>query len=320
MAINLTVTNNTRETAILNWTSDVGATSYEVWRKKAYDTDGVAITDTPVLLTTITGTHYVDDTLKDTISPLTPDIVKNTQTKRSEITMNLKTRDLGTMYVYWIKAIISETSNVQSSYEYATSTSGLKGYKYLVKRLIDDKTEPVFEDEEKWIFSESDVINVTDLEDGQYVFYTKSVDEDGNESEVNKVFFYIRNKYLNIEKHLNQVPLGVRYNNRYRGPHESKKVDFMYMQIKNNINKLKDKLTTISKYVEVKDSDGDVIEYVNTTENVTYKAAMNQIKFDETTIIERPMIKNREVLQTIEEIEIKLNDMREELKYEKRND
>ena len=322
MATILTTMNNTMETAILNWTTGyTGEVSFEIWRAVRGDTDGHLAGTPAVSIGKLTNLyHYEDDTLKDLYPPTVPEIIKNTQTKRRELTINLKSREIGTMYEYWITSSKSETVHEDSNYGFATSTAGLKGYKYLVKRLINDKTEPVLKEEEKCIFSESDIINITDLEDGQYVFYAKSIDVDGNESEVDKVFFYIRNEHLDIEKHLNQVPVGVRYNNRYRGPHESKKVDFMYMQIKNNINKLKERVTKIASYVDVVDSKSEITKYINDNPEADMKTAMQQIKFDETSMIEKPVIQTREVLQTVEEIEVKLHDIREELKYEKRND
>ena len=46
---------------------------------------------------------------------------------------------------------------------------------------------------------------------------------------------------------MNLVPHGVKYNNRYRGPHESIKANSTYVQTKYNINKLKKKLEYIEK-------------------------------------------------------------------------
>lgn len=50
---------------------------------------------------------------------------------------------------------------------------------------------------------------------------------------------------------MNSVPHGVRYNNRYRGPHESNKANSTYVQAKYNINKLKKKI----EYLELKKND-----------------------------------------------------------------
>lgn len=50
---------------------------------------------------------------------------------------------------------------------------------------------------------------------------------------------------------MNSVPHGVRYNNRYRGPHESNKANSTYIQAKYNINKLKKKI----EYLELKKKD-----------------------------------------------------------------
>ena len=41
---------------------------------------------------------------------------------------------------------------------------------------------------------------------------------------------------------MNNVPHGIKYNNRYRGPHESYKVNSSYVQARYNLNKLKDKI------------------------------------------------------------------------------
>lgn len=41
---------------------------------------------------------------------------------------------------------------------------------------------------------------------------------------------------------ISKTPQGVRYNNRYRGPHESKKINPFYSQARFNINKIKEAL------------------------------------------------------------------------------
>lgn len=83
------------------------------------------------------------------------------------------------------------------------------------------------------------------------------------------------------------VPVGVRYNHRYRGPHESKKVDFLEQQIKYNLSKLKLRVTELETYMD----------------NVTVK----------------PDYTNTDIINKIEDIEFSLADTREELKYEQRN-
>lgn len=86
---------------------------------------------------------------------------------------------------------------------------------------------------------------------------------------------------------VNQIPVGVRYNHRYRGPQESKKVDFSIMQIKYNLSKLKDRVSYLEEYME--------------------------------NVLVKPDYTNTNVLDKIEDIEIVLSDIREELEYEQRN-
>lgn len=83
------------------------------------------------------------------------------------------------------------------------------------------------------------------------------------------------------------IPVGVRYNNRYRGPHESKKQDSMIMQIKYNLNKLKARVDELESYKD----------------NVTIK----------------PNYTNSILLDNIEYLESRLSEVREVVKYEQRN-
>lgn len=282
--ITLTVTSRTKNTAILNWANTAtGITNYEIWRRHSANSDGVATGKIFTKIADVSDTSYQDEVMIDIDKPTVPEIIKNTQTKRSEILINLKTKDIGSQFEYYVVG-----DSVMSNTVTSETMSGIKGFNYLVKRLIDDKTVPLFEATEKFIFSESDAINITELVDGQYIFYAKSIDNDKNESDISNVLFYVRNQYLDIEKNINQIPTGVRYNNRYRGPHESKKVGFMYMQLKNNINILKGRMKALDI---LKDS-----------------------------IIVKPNYSNTNILESIEVIEVKLADIREELQYEKRND
>lgn len=44
-----------------------------------------------------------------------------------------------------------------------------------------------------------------------------------------------------------KTPVGVKYNNRYRGPHESYKANSTYAQARYNINKLKKRVDELEK-------------------------------------------------------------------------
>ena len=83
------------------------------------------------------------------------------------------------------------------------------------------------------------------------------------------------------------IPVGVRYNNRYRGPHESRKQDAMITQIKYNLSKLKTRVEELEIYKE----------------NITIK----------------PDYTNSILLSNIEYLESRLKEIREVVKYEQRN-
>jgi hypothetical protein len=284
MKIDLTITNNTHDKAILNWTvDDTVLRTYNVYRRISSDTDGNPTASLFDFIGSTTDKHYEDD-IKDVTPPAVPEIIKNTQVSRGEIVMNLKTRDPGTVYTYFVEA---EDTGVSSYDAYATSIAGTKGYRYYVKPIAADGSVSIWEDDSRMIFQEGDAIILSGLEDGHYMFYAKSEDKDGNLSALNNIDFYIRNKYLNIEEGINQVPVGVRYNNRYRGPHESKKTDFMYMQIRNNLSQLKKRFTSLEPQMS--------------------------------GILVKPDYTNNNLLEIIEVIENKLTDTRREIDYENRN-
>lgn len=74
----------------------------------------------------------------------------------------------------------------------------------------------------------------------------------------------------------NDIPTGVKYNNRYRGPHESIKLNHSYAQARYNINKLAKKIEYLdSKKEEVMEKPKGIepivastitmLEYINDT-------------------------------------------------------
>ena len=89
------------------------------------------------------------------------------------------------------------------------------------------------------------------LERGYWAFRVIAKDYGGNTSPVTGKTIYIDGDYETPpNKVTDRTPNAVRFNNRYRGPQESKKINAMYCQIKNNINKLNNRYNELEEKVK----------------------------------------------------------------------
>ncbi len=137
------------------------------------------------------------------------------------------------------------------------------------------------------IFTETadNFVEFSNMDNGKYIIYVYA--ELGTiKTDIVSSRFIIDNTLFKGAEYLD-VPNAIRYNNRYRGPHESKKKDFAIMEIKNNLNKLKKRVAYLDGYKE--------------------------------GFLEKPETINVQLTSLIETIESSLSDIRKELKYEQRN-
>ena len=221
------------------------------------------------------------------------DVLLNTNLKSPEIAITTQ-KEYGKIKIYFI----NNSANIRN-YEYyieacdvnnnILSTSNKAAceiannptsYMYLIK-----KADTPLSKHDVFLSTQDFYVILNNIDNGKYVIYAYAKLNDTKSSNSSKRFT-IDNTIFVTKQNLD-VPNGIRYNNRYRGPQESRKKDFSVTIIKNNLNKLKKRVEYLDKY-----KDG---------------------------LLEKPETINVHITNLIESIELSLSDIRKELKYERRN-
>lgn len=182
--------------------------------------------------------EYIDNECNDIEPPLMPDIIDSMEKGDNRIYYEFTSSDLGTDYEYYVEKAgeLKQYSNTVKAF----TKSKLKGYEYTVISTNGKRTDekPVKDD---WVFTSKTDFTHKLKYAGYNSIFIRAVDNAGNVSQS-----YIRDIYMESEMLApvirGDVPHAIKYNNRYRGPHESKKVDNLYSQLRFNINRLREKL------------------------------------------------------------------------------
>lgn len=184
-------------------------------------------------------------------------------------------------YEYYIEACdanknILSTSN-KISCEIANNPNS---YMYLIK-----KADTPLSKHDMFLSTQDFYVILNNIDNGKYVIYAYAKLNDVKSSNSSKRFVIDNTIFVTDER--TDVPNCIRYNNRYRGPQESRKKDFSTVMIKNNLSKLKKRVEYLDKYKE--------------------------------GLLEKPQTINVQITNLMESIESSLSDIRKELKYERRN-
>ncbi len=261
----------------LTWTTtDTNADHYKIYRRILETEAGTS------KIQQLSTTSYSDNsvlTAKDLKSP--------------EIPITLQ-REYGKIRISFVNNPDNIRNYVYSAYTYDANDNLLSAsnvvqicikeipdkYFYLIK-----KADVPLSKSDTFTETTDNFVEFSNMDNGKYIIYVYA-ELDTIKTDIVSSRFIIDNTLFKGAEYLD-VPNAVRYNNRYRGPHESKKKDFAIMEIKNNLNKLKKRVAYLDGYKE--------------------------------GFLEKPETINVQITSLIETIESSLSDIRKELKYEQRN-
>lgn len=289
MSIYLSASNRNNRLISLAWTSSTPVQDYEIYRRKTSDTNGNPIETNFSIVSGYNaindGKSYRDIDVWDSFNPTKPTIKKSLQTEASKITIDIYSEDIGIVYEYYIKGI-SDGETTTSAVQKVTITAGIKKYKYIYKEIISGVL-PVIQPAD-FIYTTTDPkITLTGLDTGEYVFQIIAIDDNNNESEVTETKFKIINSIFEEANTNYGIPNAVRYNHRYRGPQEHRKIDMFYSYVKSNLIELKRKVEYLEEHKK--------------------------------KVLEKPAVDNTAIILKIESTDDSLQKIREEILYEQRN-
>lgn len=265
------------DAATLSWTTtDINANHYKVCRR---------ILETDIdykLIQEQTDSSYSDDNVLMKTNLYAPEISVSIQKECGQIQIHfINNPDNTKTYEYYIETYDKDNNILSSSNKIQIEISNNPDkFCYLIKKADTPLTK-----QDEFTQTHDPGVNLSNMDNGKYVVYAYALLGDV-ESTNSSARFVVDNTIFVTTEYLD-VPNAVRYNNRYRGPHESKKKDFAMMEIKTNLNKLKKRV----KYLD------------------EYKSGF----------LEKPQTINVQLTSLIESIENSLSDIRKELKYEQRN-
>lgn len=261
----------------LSWsTTDVNAHHYKIYKRiLEIDINYRCIEEQA-------DSSYIDNNVLMKENLHAPEISINTQKEYGKIKIHfINSADNYHIYEYYIETYDRDNNILSSSNKMQVEISNdPDNYCYLIKKADTSITR-----EDVFIKIKDPYVILSNMDNGKYIVYAYAQIDDV-ESENVSARFLVDNTIFITKEYLD-VPNAVRYNNRYRGPHESKKKDFATVAIKNNLNKIKKRVEYLDKY-----------------------------KCD---FLEKPQTVNVQLTNLIETIENSLSDIRKELKYEGRN-
>ena len=263
---------NYNKNLCLEWNNVIGATKYVIYRR-IIEQDNVF-----ALLGETTDEKFNDDNI--TIDFLYP----------PEISV-INQKDYGTIKVFIIdnaknkrtyeyRIIAYEDDNVITTLKTEVDMFNKPDKYYYYLQDLSDTNAP-----KEYKISEDGCIILNSLENGKYIFYA-AAEYKNLLSEYSSKRISVDNTIFINESECD-IPNGVRYNNRYRGPQESKKKDNMVSIAMNNINKLKERYSNLERY---------------------------QMK-----LYDKPDYTNNLICNKVSEIMTSSNDIRECIKYDQRN-
>lgn len=259
----------------LQWDAAVGAVEYIVYKKvKETDKDYIVIADT--------NNNSYTDLIADKSILYAPQIKMLSERQYGLIKFNFLDNILNRKTIeYYVEYLDSNRNVISSSDKVIVELNkNITDFYYIVKKDGENVS-----DTSKFIQALEQCATITNLNNGRYIIYCYSIFEN-RKSEISSLRFFIDNTIFD-DGLTCDIPNGVKYNNRYRGPHESKKKDNFINIAKNNLNKLRKRFELLDEYQKELYGKAD--------------------------------IDNISIASKIEEIKVSINDKREELKYEKRN-
>lgn len=261
----------------LSWTTtDINADHYKVYRR---------ILENNVNYTCIkeqSDSSYTDANVLTKANLHAPEISINTQKEYGKIKIYLINNiENSKTYIYYVETYDQNNNIVSSSNKIQIEISNNPdSYSYLIKVADTPITK-----HDAYTKTQDSCVILSNMDNGKYVVYAY-VQIGDIKSDTAQARFIVDNTIFVTKQYLD-IPSAVRYNNRYRGPQESRKKDFAIIAIKNNINKLKKRVDYLDEY--------------------------------KSGILGKPETINVEITNLIETIENSLSDIRKELKYEGHN-
>lgn len=190
---------------------------------------------------------FIDSYGIDDEKPIQPSIIKHyIDEDQALTTFDFRCEDVGVNVEYYVEGSNKRTSKREQSNIVKTSfTSGLDKYKYKLNRI---ESDIVNERSDEWQETKDKTITLMDLDRGYYSFQIFAVDKSLNKSNIKEVIFYMPGKVVREKSPATtKYPNVQRVNNRYRGPHESKKANDVIAQVIYNVNNLKDIIKDLEK-------------------------------------------------------------------------
>jgi len=262
---------------VLSWTTtDINAYHYKVYKR---------ILENDINYTCIkeqNDNSYIDDNVLMKTNLHDPEISINTQKEFGKIKIYfINSTDNNKTYEYYVETYDKDNNILSSSNKIQVETSNNPdSYSYLIKT-----TDTPIIKQDAFIKTQDSFVILSNMDNGKYIIYAYV--QIGDVKSHNAQARFIVDNTIFVTKEYLDVPSAIRYNNRYRGPHESKKKDFAIIMIKNNLSKLKKRVAYLDEY--------------------------------KSGILEKPEAINVELTNLIDTIENSLSDIRKELKYEGRN-
>lgn len=268
---------------------------YNIYKKMLFDCFGKEANEHYDLIGTVTANdgllcRFEDADCYKNDKPLVPVILNQYKIARDEYQVTVDSYNVGYRYEYYVTTELNGELDISDKVKVITNTS-IKKYKYAV-RTIDNKYEYLdLVPNSKDIFYDmsSNKLNIK-LKDGYNLIFIKAVNIFDTESDQVNVLCNILKDDPGFPSRETGcgIPVAVRYNNRYRGPQESKKIDFFYMQAKSNLEKLKKRF-----------NDLDIMKDI---------------------MLDKPNYTYSDTSQKLEDIKESYDMILEDIKYEQRND
>ena len=267
---------------------------YKVYKKLLFDCFGKEANESYDLIGTVTANdglvcRFEDADCYRNDKPMAPTVLNQYKVARDEYQITINSNDVGYKYEYYVTTDVTGELDISNKVKVTTDTS-IQKYIYAI-RQIDNKYEYmdlVPGENDKFFDMSSNKLNIK-LNDGYNLVFIKAVNIYNTESDPTNILCVVLKDdpgFPNKENNCG-IPVGVRYNNRYRGPQESKKIDFFYMQAKSNLQTLKKRF-----------------EELDLMKNI---------------MLEKPNYTTSDASQQLEEIDESLNNILEDIKYEQRN-
>lgn len=267
---------------------------YKIYKKLLFDCSGKEANENYDLVGTVTANdglvcRFEDADCYRNDKPVAPSVLNQYKIARDEFQITVNSNDVGYKYEYYVTTDVTGELDISNKVK-VTTNSSIQKYVYAVKQ-IDNKYEYmdiVPGEKDKFNDMSSNKLNIK-LNDGYNLIFIKAVNIYNTESDPTNILCVILKDDPGFPNQENGcgVPVAVRYNNRYRGPQESKKTDFFYIQAKSNLQTLKKRF-----------------EELDLMKNI---------------MLEKPNYTTSDASQQLEEIDESLNNILEDIKYEQRN-